>query len=211
MKADPERKCIVTGAVEPAEELLRFVVGPDDQIVFDAGGKLPGRGIWLSPRLDVLKTAASKGRFARAAKGRVVVPVDLVDQVTNQLRARCLNRLGLARGAGQLTQGFDNVRAALKAVLPAVHGGVLLQASDASQDGREKVMRLAAEMSVVTLFRADEIGQAIGRDNAVHALLAPGKMARAFLSDAAKLAGIIDQTLDGAAADVTEASGEAEN
>jgi len=216
MKAEPERKCperkcAVTGAVGPAEQLLRFVIGPDDQVVFDAAGKLPGRGIWLSPRLDVLKTAASKGQFAKAAKARVVVPEDLVQQVISQLRAGCLNRLGLARGAGLLTQGFENGLAALKAVKPESHKGVLLQASDASQDGREKVMRLAADMAVVTLFRADEIGHAIGRDNAVHALLTPGKMAKAFLSDAAKLAGVMDQALDGVAGETAPVEGEAEN
>ena len=201
MKADPERKCIVTGAVKPAAEMLRFVVGPDDQVVFDAAGKLPGRGLWLSARLDVLKTAASKGLFSKAAKARVAVPDGLIEQVANQLRARCLGRIGLARGAGQLTQGFEKVRAALKAG-PV---GVLLQASDASQDGREKIMRLATGAPVVTLLKAAEIGQAIGRDNAVHAVLAPGKMARAFLSDAAKLAGVMGQALNG------EADTEAEN
>lgn len=193
MKADPERRCIVTGEVKPAEGLLRFVVGPEAQVVFDAAGKLPGRGLWLSARLDVLQTAAKKGSFSKAAKARVTVPDGLVQQVASQLRARCLNRIGLARGAGQLTQGFEKVRAALK----AGPTGVLLQASDASQDGREKIMRLAAKMPVVTLFTAAEIGQAIGRDNAVHAAFAPGKMAQAFLCDARKLAGVTGQVLDG--------------
>ena len=193
MKADPERKCIVTGEVKPAEALLRFVVGPDSQVVFDAAGKLPGRGLWLSARLDVLKTAAGKGQFSKAAKARVAVSEGLVSQVLDQLRARCLNRLGLARGAGQLTQGFEKVRAALKAG-PV---GVLLQASDAAQDGREKMMRLAPGVPVVALFKAEEIGHAIGRDNAVHAVLAPGKMAQAFLCDARKFAGVMGQALDG--------------
>lgn len=193
MKADPERKCIVTGEVKPVEELLRFVVGPDGQVVFDAAGKLPGRGLWLSARLDVLKTAASKGQFSKAAKARVAVPDDLIDQVTGQLRARCLNRLGLARGAGQMTQGFEKVRAALKAG-PV---GLLLQASDAAADGREKMTRLAAGVPVVALLKAEDIGHAIGRDNAVHAVLIPGKMAKAFLCDARKLAGVTGQALDG--------------
>jgi hypothetical protein len=199
MKADPERKCIVTGEVGPAAERLRFVVGPDGQVVFDAAGKLPGRGLWLSARLDVLKTAAKKGQFSKAAKARVIVPEDLEVRVAEQLRARCLSRLGLARGAGQLIQGFEKVRAALKA--ETKQAGVLLQASDAARDGREKMMRLAPGLPVVALFTAEEIGHAIGRDNAVHAILAPGKMAEAFLSDAARLAGIMNKPLDGVADD----------
>lgn len=211
MKADPERRCIVTGEVKPAEELLRFVVGPDDQVVFDAAGKLPGRGLWLSARLDVLKTAARKGQFSKAAKARVHVPDDLEAQVTAQLRARCLNRLGLARGAGQLTQGYEKVRAALKAVQPGGPVGVLLQASDAAADGREKITRLAPGAPVVALFTAEQIGHAIGRDNAVHAVLAPGKMAKAFLCDAAKLAGVINTALNGDRAPDGPNDNEAEN
>jgi len=211
MTGDPERKCIVTGDVKPVEEMLRFVVGPEGQVVFDAAGKLPGRGLWLSAGQDVLKTAASKGQFSKAAKARVTVPDDLEAQVLSQLRARCLNRLGLARGAGRLTQGYDNVRAALKAG-PV---GVLLQASDASQDGRQKIMRLAPGTPVVALFRADEIGQAIGRDNAVHTVLAPGKMAKALLCDARKYAGVMGLPLGGASsideAAKTEAEIEAED
>ena len=44
----PERKCIATGEAQPANGLIRFVVGPDGQIAPDIAGKLPGRGIWVS-------------------------------------------------------------------------------------------------------------------------------------------------------------------
>lgn len=193
--ADPERRCIVSGDVKPACELLRFVVGPDGEAVFDAAGKLPGRGLWLSARLDMLKTGAAKNAFSKAARARVLVPDDLVERVAGQLKARCLDRIGLARRAGLLTQGFDNVRAALK------NGpvGVLIEAADGAPDGREKIARLAGPCPVVALFEAAEIGRAIGRDNAVHAVIAPGKMAEAFLCDARKLAGVEDRPLSGAA------------
>jgi len=193
--ADPERRCIVTGEVRPARELLRFVVGPDGAAVFDAAGKLPGRGLWLSARLDVLQTAAKKGAFSKAAKARVTVADDLPQRVAAQLRARCLERLGLARRAGLMTQGFEKVRAALKSG-SAEAGAVLVEASDAARDGREKIARLAGPLPRVALFTAAEVGRAIGRDNAVHALLAPGRMAEAFLCDAGKLAGVEDRPLD---------------
>ncbi len=44
----PERKCIATGDVQPKHGLIRFVVGPDAQIVPDIAGKLPGRGIYVA-------------------------------------------------------------------------------------------------------------------------------------------------------------------
>ncbi|MBL4692164.1 MAG: RNA-binding protein [Magnetovibrio sp.] len=188
-----ERKCIASGEVDLKDNMLRFVVGPNDQVVFDAKGKLPGRGLWLSARQDMLEMACAKKKFARAARARVVVPDDLVDQVVHQLQVGCLNRIGLARRAGILTQGYDNVRAALK----NKPEGVLLHASDGALDGREKITRLAPDVQVVALFTAEDIGHAIGRDNAVHTLIGPGKMAKIFLSEACKLAGLTHRSLNG--------------
>jgi len=193
VSATPERRCLVCGETKSQAELLRFVVGPDDEVVFDVAGKLPGRGLWLSARLDMLKTAATKGLFARAAKARVKVGETLVADVTRLLKSRCLDRLGLARRSGQLVQGFDKVRASVKAGTP----GVFIEAADGGEDGRQKITRLAPDVPVVALFTAEEIGHAIGRDNAVHALIAPGNMADAFLRDAGRLAGVLDQPLEG--------------
>jgi len=197
MPASSERKCIASGEVKQKVEMLRFVVGPDDLVVFDAKGKLPGRGLWLSARLDMLEIAQAKQKFARAARAKVRVPDDLADQVVRQLRMGCLNRVGLARRSGILVQGFEKVRAALK----ADPSGVLLQASDGGPDGREKVTRLAPDIQVVAQFTAAEIGQAIGRDNAVHVLMGAGKMAKAFLCEARKLAGVTNRPLNGASED----------
>lgn len=40
--------------------MIRFVVGPDRQIVPDLAAKLPGRGIWLSASKDVLELADAR-------------------------------------------------------------------------------------------------------------------------------------------------------
>jgi len=56
----PERKCIATGEVQPSHGLIRFVVGPDGQIVPDILGKLPGRGIWVAASRPALDKAAKK-------------------------------------------------------------------------------------------------------------------------------------------------------
>ena len=50
----PLRRCIVTRERLPKERMIRFVVGPDRQIVPDLAARLPGRGIWLSASADVL-------------------------------------------------------------------------------------------------------------------------------------------------------------
>ena len=56
-KKDPLRKCAVTGEIADRGTLLRFVLDPAGQVTFDMGKRLPGRGIWLIPRRDVLETA----------------------------------------------------------------------------------------------------------------------------------------------------------
>ena len=61
---DVERKCIVTGEVQPKAGLIRFVIGPDNQVVPDILGKLPGRGIYVTADRAILEQvirAAFKG------------------------------------------------------------------------------------------------------------------------------------------------------
>ena len=77
---DAERKCIVTGEVQPKAGLIRFVVGPDNQVVPDILGKLPGRGMYVTADRAALD-AAGKGQFSRSAKQPVTVPDHLAEEV----------------------------------------------------------------------------------------------------------------------------------
>ena len=104
------RRCIVTGAVRPKTELVRFVVDPGGRIVPDVAGRLPGRGLWLSARRDIVAAAVAKRLFARAARAPVVVEDGLGDRVEALLAARCGDLLGLARRAGQAVVGFEKTR-----------------------------------------------------------------------------------------------------
>ena len=182
----PLRRCIVTGAVGPKEAMIRFVVGPGQALVPDVEGRLPGRGMWLSARRDVVNTAVAKAFFAKAARRKLDVPADLADRLEGLLRRRCLDILGLARRAGQVVSGYDKVRAELK----AGRGAVLLAASDGAADGVAKIGALAPELPVVTVLSAAEMGAAFGRDHTVHGLLLPGRLARSLLMETARLAGI---------------------
>lgn len=185
LRKGPNRRCIVTGSVLPKEQLLRFVVGPDSMVVPDVEGRLPGRGIWLSPGRDVVNTAVAKRLFAKAARRAVAVPDDLADLIERILHRRCLDALALARRAGQAVCGFEKVKAELKSGRVAV----LVQAGDAAQDGRDKLKALAPGAVVVDQFDAAELGAVFGRDHAVHACVAPGGLARRLTTEAALLAG----------------------
>jgi predicted RNA-binding protein YlxR (DUF448 family) len=184
-KRDPERTCALTRVQRPRERLLRFVVDPDGTVVCDAAARLPGRGIWLSPELDVLNTAARKGVFARAAKRAVTVPEDLPRQAEAALAARALQTLALARRAGAAVAGFEKVGAMLR----DGRAGLLLTARDAAADGRDKLGRLAQDLPVFALFGRDELGRIFGRDQAVHVAVAAGDLADRLEIECDRLAG----------------------
>ncbi len=122
----PERKCIVTGEVQPKYGLIRFAVGPEGQIGPDLMEKLPGRGIWVSADRAALDKAAAKGLFARAAKQPVQVPEGLSDLVEALLVKRVINLISLARKGGRAVSGYEKV----KIMLGKEEARVLIQASD---------------------------------------------------------------------------------
>ncbi len=182
----PNRRCIATGNVLPVEQLIRFVVGPDGVVVPDIEARLPGRGLWLSAGRDMVNTAAAKNLFAKAFRRKVTVPADLAERIAGLLLRRCLDRIGLARRAGQAVTGYEKVRGELK----AGRGAVLLAAADGAADGRDKIRALAPALPLVAVLRSDELGAAFGRSHAVHAVLTAGRLAEGLKIDAARLAGM---------------------
>ncbi len=179
------RRCIVTGAVQPKEGLLRFVVGPDGRVVPDVDEKLPGRGFWLSADRDVVNTACAKNLFAKAARGPVAVSADVADVVERLLVRRCVELIGLARRAHEAVAGFEKVRDWLR----AGRAQVLVAASDGAADGRIKVRALAPHVPVMDLLSRVELGTAMGREDAVHMAIAPGPLADGLRREGARLAG----------------------
>ncbi len=184
-RAGPLRRCIVTRRILPKERLLRFVVDSDGVVVPDLEGRLPGRGIWLQARRDIVETACAKGSFAKAARAPVKVPDGLDKRIEGLLKRRCLDLIGLARRAGQVAVGFEQARAWLREGRAAV----LIAASDGADGGRGRLMALARELPLVALFTAAELGAALGRRPAVHVALARGSLARRLVHEARRLAG----------------------
>jgi predicted RNA-binding protein YlxR (DUF448 family) len=185
------RRNLASGTREPRGVLVRFVVGPDRAIVPDVAGHLPGRGLWLSPRRDVLKMAAAgRGRvFSRAAGGSVTVPEDLDRLVERLLLERVVNLIGLARRSGTAVCGFERVREALAAMKPAGHGpAVLFVAGDASAPDRSRLKASAVAMVSCEALTARELGTAFGREDVVFAVVSPGKLAMEIEAQAGRLA-----------------------
>lgn len=191
--AEPLRRCIATRAVRPRRELVRLVIAPDGSVIPDIEGRLPGRGLWITPSRQVIAEAIRRGAFAKAAKRQVTVPADLAERIEAGLARRCLDLLGLARRAGQATAGFEKVRNQLREGKVAL----LIEAADGAADGRRKIAELAAAVAgqdaappVVAVLDAAELAAALGRETAVHVALAPGRLAERFRDEAARLQGM---------------------
>lgn len=183
--AGPVRRCVVTGQQKSTDQLIRFVVGPDDSIVPDLAGNLPGRGLWLSASRDVVNTASEKKLFAKAAKRKVTVPPRLADDIEAQMVRRCMDALGLARRAGRVVAGFEKTDAWLR----AAKRGLLVAARDGSEDGKSKLRALAPGLAQFTVLDAAELGRALGRDHVVHAAVASGGLADRLVYEQSRLLG----------------------
>lgn len=188
-----ERRDIVSGEVLLEPHLIRFVVGPDGQIVPDLSAKLPGRGIWVKADRPSLDMAVKQAMFSRSAKRRVTVPEGLSDIVAKALERRAIQALGFAVRAGLVVTGFEKVRAALKSGPPALR----LEASDGAADGRGKVDALAAALwpdcPVYGQFSALDLGAALGRESAVHVLVQAGDGAQKLQQELDRLSGFAPQ------------------
>lgn len=182
----PERRCIATGARAPQAGLVRFVIGPEGQVVADLAGKLPGRGMWVSAERAALERAAGKGLFARAARQSVTVPADLVAQIEHGLVRRIGEGLALARKAGQAVAGYEKV----KGWLESGHAVALLQASDGSERGKARLRPPDETGIFIGCLTAQELGLAFGREHVIHGALAAGGLADRVVEDAARLSGL---------------------
>ncbi len=197
-----ERTCIVTRRGGSPETLIRFVLGPDDQVVPDLKRKLPGRGVWVSASAKTLAEAIKKGAFARGFKRPASCAPTLVDDLDRLLERDALQSLSLANKAGAVTSGFAKVEAAVT----ADGWRVLVHAADAAKDGRRKLGQVLARAAgesgdQVNLFDSAQLGLALGRPHVIHAALAPGSATAAFLTRCRKLAQFRGLNADELAAD----------
>ncbi len=191
----PLRRCIVTRERLPKERMIRFVAAPPGdgdgaralRIVPDLTATLPGRGIWLSARRDVIETARTRGAFARAARSQVTVSPDLTSDLEAALTRRVSETLGLARRAGQAMFGFTKAREWLE----GGRAGIVVHACDGSPEERQRFLGgWAGRIPVVAPLEAAQLGQVFGREHVVHVVVLRGALADRLRAEAERLAGV---------------------
>jgi predicted RNA-binding protein YlxR (DUF448 family) len=185
------RRCIVTRAELPPEELIRFVADPSGTIVPDLARKLPGRGVWVTCARPVVETAVKANAFAKSLKRQISVPAALPQMLDALFVGRLLNALSLANKAGLVSTGADKV----ERLLDSGRAAALLHGVDGSAEGRRKLDRKFVAIQqdrgqvapIVDWLTIDELSLAMGRSNVVHAGLIQGGATTRFLSEAERL------------------------
>ena len=196
----PLRRCVLTRVRLPKERMIRFVVGPDRAVVPDLAARLPGRGIWLSASGDVIEPRRAQAddrrqlvrAFARAARGPVTVPPDLLAVLSEALVRRISELLGLARRAGQAMAGFEKAREWLR----TDRVRLVLQASDGSEAERARFLSgVSSSVPVFDPLPGSAMGRLFGRDFVVHVAIAPGKLGETLAVEAGRLAGLRQKSI----------------
>jgi hypothetical protein len=183
------RRCALTRARRPRDELIRFALGPDGAIVPDLKEKLPGRGVWVTAARDTVADAAKRNVFARAFKTEVRLPEGLAARVESLLAEAALSALSLANKAGETVFGNAKVEEAIARgrVLALIHAREAAEDGCRKLDGKARGMRDGAAIPAIRAFGTDELGLASGRTNVIHAALIQGGAARNVLAAASRL------------------------
>ena len=187
--AQRTRMCVATRTVQPVSELIRFVVGPDGEVVADIKSKLPGRGIWVTATRGALLEAVKRRAFSRGFKREVRLPPDLADRTEQLLERAVLDALAMAGKAGLVAAGFGKTESALD------HEDVvgLLHAAGAAADGIRKIeaasrrRRSEAPPVVIGFLNSAQLDLALNRPNVVHAALLAGPASETFLARCRRL------------------------
>jgi hypothetical protein len=183
MKADPRRSCIACRAERPKEELLRFVLSPERELVPDLKGRLPGRGAYICPTTVCLRRAVERRQFGRAFRQEPlpVTAQQLLELVRGRLDEKIAGAVSLANKAGQVVSGTDAVVAALK----GGDANLLILSEDCAPATAERLLRAAAKggVEVLTFFTRERLAALIGKEMRVAVAVRAGGLATILKDD----------------------------
>ena len=165
--------------------MYRFIIGHDGQLLPDLAEKLPGRGLWVSANQLSLKLAIEENLFEKSAKKTLKVKDNLISEIECLQSKRLLDLIRLARKAGQAVCGYEKVKEWLsedKVLL-------LIQAHDGSGRGKSKLSPPDTAKFIGCLSSL-ELGEAFGRQNAIHCAVTSGGLAKRIVQEANRLNGL---------------------
>jgi predicted RNA-binding protein YlxR (DUF448 family) len=158
-----ERTCIGCKAQRESHDLLRFVCTLQGEVILDASGHAPGRGIYVCCDVVCLRKALKPAKLALALKRPVKAPdfATMCREVRKLLYKRISTCLSLGQKAGAVVSGYVPLRQAL------AQGRVLymILAEDIARGRAEEYRSWCTRHGVpyVTLFTKEELGHIIGK------------------------------------------------
>jgi uncharacterized protein len=186
------RMCAVTRQVRPIDELIRFVVSPQGEVVPDLKRKLPGRGLWISASRQAVAEAVRRNQFGKGFRREVRAAPTLATDTEALLVRSTVEALAMAAKAGQVVSGFSKVEDALRQRQAQAQIQALIHASDGAADGIRKLDAFVSQnvgindesnrFPVVTALTSEQLDLALGRSNVIHAALLAGPASKTFLS-----------------------------
>jgi predicted RNA-binding protein YlxR (DUF448 family) len=171
----PQRTCIATGETATPERMIRFVVGPEGDVVPDLARRLPGRGLWVRAERPAVERAVARNLFAKVARKPVKAGSDLADRVERLLLDRVLADLGRARRAGRAVAGFAKV----EQMIAKRRAGLLVIADEADGGGLAELEK--SGLPIARLADAAALGGIFGRERTVYAAVARDDAGGAFV------------------------------
>ena len=182
------RMCAVSREVRAIDELIRFVVSPQGEVVPDLKRKLPGRGLWVEASRRTVAEAVRRNQFSRGFKRDVRAAATLSADTEALLVRSATDALAMAAKAGQVVAGFGKVEGALQ----QGDAKALIHASDGAADGIRKLDAIVRQRDgnvgesqvfpIVNALTSAELDLALGRSNVIHAALLAGPASKTFLS-----------------------------
>lgn len=191
-KSATMRMCAVSREVRPVDELIRFVLSPQGEVVPDLKRKLPGRGLWITASRARVAEAVRRNQFSRGFKRDVRAAQTLASDTEKLLVRSAVEALAMAAKAGQVVAGFAKVEDALNGGQAKSLVTALIHATDGAPDGIRKLDAIVRQRGgnhgespvfpVVTALTSEELDLALGRANVIHAALLAGPAGKTFLS-----------------------------
>ena len=158
--------CLSTGLKLDSNNLLKFVLAPDNSLTLDLMDSLPGESFRISASREVLEASCKKDLFSQSASCQVIIRENFISYVETALVEQFNSTIGFCRRAGFLIWGFEKVKTALvkKEVI------LRIEALDGSKSEKRKLDSITIVPVLQSLY-AYELATSFRRERLIHCAL----------------------------------------
>ena len=156
-----KRNCFVTKIEFKQKKLLRFVIGPNNDIIFDDSGKLSGHSFWLTPSKKIINKAIKQKLFEKEVNHHIQIRTDLFNHVKQTIKKRCLDYISLANKAGLVNIGLQKLK--IKKISKNIR--LLVLSTPYSKSTKSALNKIYENIEIIELFDSKELGQSLGKDS----------------------------------------------